>query len=294
METEIAQPFGAAEEPATETSAWGEPAPETAVDDASSVAEAVEAEPPAGEAPAWPVEAEEADVQEDVVLPAPLEASPLTEDAPAETAAAPVEERAPAWDVHEEPVAEERETVEEPAAWETPVGGTETEMAAAADLDTETPSSAPLVSEAGVDTAPWSATDEPPAVEEPPATTESLAVEEEVPEAAVAEPLVAEEPRATAIEEPPVGEPTAAAPVAEEPVIREDEGEGAAIDQAEMRRRIEETRARLKAKAFDAMMSGEASLLSRDSGEKPVPEGSVDLDSEAAAQLEEGLSPDDS
>ena len=38
-----------------------------------------------------------------------------------------------------------------------------------------------------------------------------------------------------------------------------------------MRRRIEETRARLKAKAFDAMMSGEAALLSRDSGEKPVP-----------------------
>ena len=38
-----------------------------------------------------------------------------------------------------------------------------------------------------------------------------------------------------------------------------------------MRRRIEETRARLKAKAFDAMMSGEAALLARDSGEKPVP-----------------------
>lgn len=216
----------------------------------------------------------------------------------------------PAWDVYEEPVSEELETVEESAAgetpaeqpeaekaaaWDAPAGGTETETVEAAELDTETPSSALPVSETGVDTAPWSATDEAPAVEEPPATEEPLAVEEEVSEAAVAEPLVAEDDApAAAIEEPPVGEPAAAAPVAEEPVIREDEGEGAAIDQAEMRRRIEETRARLKAKAFDAMMSGEASLLSRDSGEKPVPEGSVDLDSEAAAQLEEGLSPDDS
>ena len=56
------------------------------------------------------------------------------------------------------------------------------------------------------------------------------------------------------------------------------------VDQAEMRRRIEETRARLKAKAFDAMMSGESALLSRDSGEKPVPRGEdgVEVDHETA------------
>ena len=47
--------------------------------------------------------------------------------------------------------------------------------------------------------------------------------------------------------------------------------EGGTIDQAEMRRRIEETRARLKAKAFDAMMSGESALLRHGTGTRPVP-----------------------
>jgi hypothetical protein len=66
------------------------------------------------------------------------------------------------------------------------------------------------------------------------------------------------------------------------------------IDQAEMRRRIEETRARLKAKAFDAMMNGEAALLARDSGEKPVPRGAdVPVDHDVAETLDESLSQDD-
>ena len=58
-----------------------------------------------------------------------------------------------------------------------------------------------------------------------------------------------------------------------------------------MRRRIEETRARLKAKAFDAMMSGEAALLSRDSGEKAVPRDvDVKVDDELEGKLDESLS----
>ena len=58
-----------------------------------------------------------------------------------------------------------------------------------------------------------------------------------------------------------------------------------------MRRRIEETRARLKAKAFDAMMSGEAALLSRDSGEKPVPRADdIKLDAEIESTIDESLS----
>ena len=81
-------------------------------------------------------------------------------------------------------------------------------------------------------------------------------------------------------------------PVAEEPVV--DGARGARrrpIDQAEMRRRIEETRARLKAKAFDAMMSGESALLARDSGEKPVPKGDdVKLDGELESTIDESLS----
>ncbi len=61
-----------------------------------------------------------------------------------------------------------------------------------------------------------------------------------------------------------------------------------------MRRRIEETRARLKAKAFDAMMSGEAALLSRDSGDKPVPSADdVTLDAETDTAIDESLSQED-
>ena len=66
------------------------------------------------------------------------------------------------------------------------------------------------------------------------------------------------------------------------------------IDPAEMRRRIEETRARLKAKAFDAMMSGEAALLSRDAGESAVPrEPEADVGDDVAQSIEDGLSEDD-
>ncbi len=103
---------------------------------------------------------------------------------------------------------------------------------------------------------------------------------EEAPTEVVEEPVaeVVEEPVAEVVEEP-VAE--------EEPVARE----GGPIDQAEMRRRIEETRARLKAKAFDAMMSGESALLSRDSGEKPVPKGDdVELDVELESTIDESLS----
>ena len=61
-----------------------------------------------------------------------------------------------------------------------------------------------------------------------------------------------------------------------------------------MRRRIEETRARLKAKAFDAMMGGETALLSRDSGERTVPsDNQTELDRETATKIEESLSQED-
>ncbi len=84
-------------------------------------------------------------------------------------------------------------------------------------------------------------------------------------------------------------------PVAEEaPAAPADEMAPGAVDQAEMRRRIEETRARLKAKAFDAMMSGEAALLARDSGQSPVPRAvDVPVDSDVAETLDESLSQDD-
>ena len=69
---------------------------------------------------------------------------------------------------------------------------------------------------------------------------------------------------------------------------------GGTIDQALMRRRIEETRARLKVKAFDAMVGGESALLSRDSGERPVPRGhGVELDVEVESTIDAALSQED-
>lgn len=114
------------------------------------------------------------------------------------------------------------------------------------------------------------------------------------------EPAIAEEAviAEAVAEEPVIAEPVAEEPVAEEPLVVEEPAaaaaparEGGGIDQAEMRRRIEETRARLKAKAFDAMMSGEAALLSRDSGEKPAPGADdVALDAETDSAIDESLS----
>src|SRR5450830_1149787 len=116
------------------------------------------------------------------------------------------------------------------------------------------------------------------------------AVAEEAPAEAVAE---VEEIEVVAVEEAPAEEPVADEPVAEEPAAEDEPSAraGGAINQAEMRRRIEETRARLKAKAFDAMMSGESALLSRDSGEKPLPKGDdVKLDGELESTIDESLS----
>ncbi len=125
---------------------------------------------------------------------------------------------------------------------------------------------------------------------------EVAAAEESVTEAPVveAEPVIEEEPApAPVVEaepvvvEEPVAAPAEQAPAVDAAVARE----GGAIDQAEMRRRIEETRARLKAKAFDAMMSGEAALLSRDSGERAVPTGEEHgLDEETDSAIDESLS----
>ena len=69
---------------------------------------------------------------------------------------------------------------------------------------------------------------------------------------------------------------------------------GGAVDQAEMRRRIEETRARLKAKAFDAMMSGESALLRNDSGTRAVPASDgASLAPDVDSTIDVSLSPED-
>ncbi len=65
------------------------------------------------------------------------------------------------------------------------------------------------------------------------------------------------------------------------------------FDQDAMRRRIEETRNRLKAKAFDAMMGGETSLLGRDRDETKNPPTLVEVDSDVDETIESTLTEED-
>ena len=67
-------------------------------------------------------------------------------------------------------------------------------------------------------------------------------------------------------------------------------GNGLGVDYEAMRGRIEETRSRLKAKAFDAMMTGESALLGRDPGDAgiklPAP---TDVDGEIGETIDSTL-----
>jgi nicotinate-nucleotide--dimethylbenzimidazole phosphoribosyltransferase len=139
-----------------------------------------------------------------------------------------------------------------------------------------------------------------------PATVETIAVEPAVAEPVVVEPVTVEAapveaaPVSPAAVEPITVEPAVAGPVAIEPVPAEpvaaeqvmvaaDRAEAIAesmvvtaetageeadletgldqpVDYDSMKDRIETTRSRLKAKAFDAMMTGESALLGRDLG----------------------------
>jgi hypothetical protein len=117
----------------------------------------------------------------------------------------------------------------------------------------------------------------------------------------------ATEVRAPVFVEADAGEPELAATIGESAPPSDDEvdrliqeadappaaapGSATEFDHDAMRRRIEETRNRLKAKAFDAMMSGEGSLLSK-SGDKTrtgTPTESVALDSEVDETIEATL-----
>ena len=184
------------------------------------------------------------------------------------------------WPADPVPATFEPELVEEPAAESAPAEPVAPEA-----------TEAPVTSEAPVAAEPLEAPVEP-VVAEAPVVAEPV----EIPVAPVeAEPVVAEAPVET---EPVVAEaPVAAESLRADESAPEEPGDEVPlgnIDQAEMRRRIEETRARLKAKAFDAMMSGEAALLARDSGEKPVPRGAdVPVDHDVAETLDESLSQDD-
>ena len=139
--------------------------------------------------------------------------------------------------------------------------------------------------------------EEPPSEIEP--VAEPVAVfEEPVPEAVAEaeEPPSEIEPVAVVFEEPVAEVEEPAAEVIADTVVIESAATvaGGAVDQAEMRRRIEETRARLKAKAFDAMMSGESALLRNDSGTRAVPASDgASLAPDVDSTIDVSLSPED-
>ena len=219
------------------------------------------------------IEETRAAVETDIAQPfAPVAA----EDAVAEEAA--VEEVAAEEAVVEEPTAEEavveEAVVEEPTAEEAVVEEAVVVEVAAEEALVE----GVVADEALVEEAPAREAAAGLVADMTSGSGAAVAEEEPAEAAEEIEAAVAEEPVAGAVEEPVAADAAA---------TRED----GTIDQAEMRRRIEETRARLKAKAFDAMMSGESALLSRDSGEKPVPKGDdVKLDGELESTIDESLS----
>jgi len=295
------------EEPIAEEAAVVEEA--VAVDDAGVVEEVVVVEEVAAAEPEIAEEATSEDlrarieetraaVETDIAQPfGSVAAEDVVEEAAAEEAV--VEELAAEESAEDEVAAEEAEvedaTAEEAVIEEPVLEGPEFHEPSAPpepEVAVEAPAEEPRAWETAYEAddagpAEESLAEEPVAEEpvyEAPAADEPVA--EQAPVREAAEGLVADitsGPVAVVAEEAPVDEPV----VEEESVARED----GTIDQAEMRRRIEETRARLKAKAFDAMMSGESALLSRDSGEKPVPKGDdVELDGELETTIDESLS----
>jgi len=272
-----------AEAPVVEAPVVEPPVVEPALEEPAIVEEAVVVEPAIVEEVAA---AEEAVVEEVVAEEAVAEATsedlrPRIEEtraavetdiaqpfAPVAAEEAVVEEVVAEEAVAEEPTAEEA-VVEEVAAEEAVVEEAVVEEVAAEEA---------VVEETVVEEAPVREAAAGLVADMTSGSGAAVAEEEPAEAAEEIEAAVVEEPVAEAVEEPVA---------ADEAATRED----GTIDQAEMRRRIEETRARLKAKAFDAMMSGESALLSRDSGEKPVPKGDdVKLDGELESTIDESLS----
>jgi len=231
-------------------------------------------------------------------------------------AEAPIVETPPAPPVGEGPMAEPPLDVESPT-----LETVEVEMLPAEPVEMETlaaeptidvPVAEPVAGPAAVDAPAAAAAPvaEPPMVETPPAApaAEAQAAQapaappvEEVPPAPMApaaqelvapvaqEPAapvpVAPEAPAAATEAPPVDLTSAVsdADATAETVMEEP------VDYDSMKDRIESTRSRLKAKAFDAMMTGEAALLGRDQDGAPRSAGDVEVDRDIDETIETSL-----
>ncbi|MBI5869849.1 MAG: hypothetical protein HZB44_02660 [Actinobacteria bacterium] len=90
---------------------------------------------------------------------------------------------------------------------------------------------------------------------------------------------------------PVAGEPTTTGQEAGEAVLETETGPAPSqIDRDEMRRRIDETRARLKAKAFDALVSGETFIEPEpEAGREKHEAAGVEIDSEIEEQIDRSL-----
>jgi hypothetical protein len=105
-------------------------------------------------------------------------------------------------------------------------------------------------------------------------------------------------PEPVVVPSPVIGEPIyvnvgATDAVAEPEAVAAVAPSGNGSDYDAMRARIELTRSRLKAKAFDAMMAGESALLRRDPEGSPAPQKSVSVDSEIEQTVESTLREED-
>jgi len=94
----------------------------------------------------------------------------------------------------------------------------------------------------------------------------------------------------SSIAEPPVAAPEPPAATPEPPAAEAETPGPAGIDREEMRRRIDETRSRLKAKAFDAMVSGET-FIDETEAEKAEShtEASSGLDADVEKSIDDSL-----
>jgi len=300
----------AAEALAAEEAEAEEPEAEEPLAEEAAAEEAEAEEPAAEEAAAEEVEAPEPEAEE-LPVEAPLQEGPSVEEVATEepAPAEPLFEATPTpapevvvWpDVEDafpplprrEPVAAQPEPPGEvwpelTPAWSAPVSPDEQEALAEGEAPFE--AAAALVAEVGEQPVEFAAREA--------ASESSATVEPWSPGADVREHGEAEGP-ATVLPTVPeaeayVPESYAAEPEPEAAEAVAPAGVEGMVDQVEMRRRIEETRNRLKAKAFDAMASGEAALLSRDVGERPVPEKEeTPLDEDVQRALDQSLSQED-
>lgn len=149
-----------------------------------------------------------------------------------------------------------------------------------------------------VETEPAAEVEAAPEIEEEPQAQEgyeSAPIEEPEEEMAIEEEAFAVESPALKADLGIEDEPAVESPAAEAEEAGEGRPEPARIDPDEMRKRIEETRNRLKAKAFDSMVEGETFIAKEDADTEAVDDEKREpvIDQEASEAIDESLREED-